>query len=55
MQMQIKQSSFVLNKKPFSLLVDNFTYLSSNISSTESDINIGLVKSWTANDRLMIT
>ena len=28
--------------------VDRFTYLSSNISSTESDINICLAKTWTA-------
>ena len=31
-----------------------FTYLSSNISSTESDVNMHLVKAWTAIDRLLI-
>ena len=35
-------------------LVDKFTYLSSNISSTESDINICLAKVWTTIDRLSI-
>ena len=35
-------------------LVDKFTYLSSSISSTESDISMCLVKAWTAIDRLLI-
>ena len=35
-------------------LVDNFTYLSSSVSSTERDINIYIVKAWTAIDRLLI-
>ena len=48
-----KQSSCVLNKKEsFLKLVDQFTYLGSNISSTESNVNIDLVKAWTAIDRL---
>ena len=34
--------------------VDQFTYLSSNMSSTETDINIHIGKAWTATDRLMI-
>ena len=32
-------------------LVDNFTYLESSVSSTETDINTRLAKTWTANDR----
>ena len=36
----------ILNGKPLKL-VDHFTYLSSNISSTESDINIHIGKAWT--------
>ena len=35
-------------------LVDKFTYLGSNISSTESDINIRIAKAWTAIDWLLI-
>ena len=34
--------------------VDQFTYLDSSISSTESDANIRHVKTWTAIDRLLI-
>ena len=49
----IKQSYCVLNislnGKPLKL-VNQFTYLSSNISSTESDVNIG--KAWMAIDKL---
>ena len=33
-------------------LVDQFTYLGSNISSTESDVNMRISKTQTANDRL---
>ena len=33
-------------------LVDKFTCLGSNISSTENDINTRLAKAWTAIDRL---
>ena len=60
--MQIKQSSSVLNKNELSpprdkplKLVDQFTYLGSNISSTESDVNLRIPKAWTAIDRLSIT
>ena len=35
-------------------LVDMFTYLGSNISSTESDVNIHRVKAWSAINRLSI-
>ena len=35
-------------------LVDKFVYLGSSISSTESDINMRLAKTWTAIDRLSI-
>ena len=31
--------------------IDQFTYLSNNISSTESDVNLHLVKAWTAINR----
>ena len=36
----------------FLKLVDKFTYLGSSVSSTENDINIWLVKAWTAIDIL---
>ena len=35
-------------------LVDKFTYLRSNDSSTENDINMQLVKAWTTINRLLI-
>ena len=35
-------------------LKDKFTYLGSSISFTESEINMHLVKAWTAVDRLLI-
>ena len=35
-------------------LVDPFTNLGSNISSTKSDVNSSLVKAWTAIDWLLI-
>ena len=35
-------------------LVDRFTYIGSNISSTENDVNIQLAKAWAAIDRLSI-
>ena len=35
-------------------LLDKFTYLSSSVSSTESDNEMRLVKAWTAIDRLSI-
>ena len=41
------------SRKPLKL-VDKFTYLGSNISSTESDDNIRLSKAWTAIKRLSI-
>ena len=40
-----------LNEKPLKS-VDQFLYLGSNISSTESDVNICTGKAWTAFDRL---
>ena len=42
---------YIQSGKPLKL-VDQFTYLSSNISSTESDVIICLMKLWNANDRL---
>ena len=44
---------FTLNDRPLKL-VDKFTYLISNVSSTESDDNICLAKAWTAVNRLSI-
>ena len=35
-------------------LVDNFTYLGSTVSSTETDINTRLTKAWTAINRLSV-
>ena len=35
-------------------LVDKFTYLGSNVSLSEKDIDTRLTKAWTANDRLSI-
>ena len=35
-------------------LVDKFTYLGSSVSSTEKDINMQLMKAWTAIDKLSI-
>ena len=35
-------------------LVDKFTYLGSNVSSTKTDINTWLAKVWTAIDRLLV-
>ena len=43
---------FSLNSKPQKLL-DQFLYLSNNISSTESNVNICIDKAWTAFDKLM--
>ena len=40
-----------VKKNPFKW-VDQFTYLGSNVSSTESDDNIGIDKVWNAIDRL---
>ena len=33
-------------------VVDQFIYLCNNISSTERDVNVNIVKVWTAVDRL---
>ena len=41
----------ILNGKPLKL-VNHITYFSSNISSTESDVNIPIEKEWTAIDGL---
>ena len=35
-------------------LIDKFTYLGCNVSSTETDINTRLAKAWTAIDRLSV-
>ena len=43
----------VIRSDPLKLM-DKFTYLSSSVSSTESDINIRLAKTWTTIDRLSI-
>ena len=56
--MQIRQSKTkkiisTLSGKPLKL-VDQFTYLGSNISSTESYVYIRQVKVWNAIDRLSI-
>ena len=44
---------FTLNSSSLKL-VDKFTYLGSNVSSTESDINTQLAKAWTTIDRLLV-
>ena len=53
--MFLKQKGTIpkLNSYPLKL-VKQFTYLGRNISPTESDINIRLMKAWTAIDRLSI-
>ena len=48
-----KGATFTLSDKPLKL-VDQFTYLGNNISSTERDVNICLVKARNAIDRLLI-
>ena len=40
--------------KYFGRLVDKFTYLGSNVSSTGTDINTRLAKAWTAIDSLSV-
>ena len=40
-----------LNDNPLKS-IDHITYFSSNISSTENDVNIQIRKAWTATDRL---
>ena len=42
-----------LNSSPLKL-VDKFTYFGSSVSSTERDVNIRLVKAWTANNMLLV-
>ena len=53
-----KASELIQLKKTFftriNHLVDKFSYLGSSVSSTENDINMRLVKAWTAIDRLKI-
>ena len=34
--------------------VDNFTFLGSSVSSTETDINMQLAKAWTAINKLLV-
>ena len=48
---RLKQDSAIstLNNKPLKL-VDHFIYFGSNISSTESDVNIRIGKAWNAID-----
>ena len=42
-----------LSSKPLKL-VDKFTYLERNISSTESDVNTCIGKVWTVTDKLLV-
>ena len=44
-----KESSHSLNGQPLDL-VDQFPYLRGNISSTDIDVNIRIVKVWTASE-----
>ena len=46
-----KDSVISLNDKPLKL-VDQFIYLGSNISSTESNVNVCIDKGWTGINRL---
>ena len=48
-----KQEGSIFSGKSFRF-IEKFAYLSSNITSTESNVNTQLVKAWTANDRLSI-
>ena len=48
---ELNQAISILNGKPLKLR-KQFSYLGSNISSTENDVSIG--KAWIAIDRLMI-
>ena len=55
MLMRVKQKGDISHPSGGLLkLVDQFTYLNSNISSTESNVNICLSKAWNAIDRLSI-
>ena len=49
--LQLYPAISTLNDKPLKL-VDYFIYLSSNISSSESDFNLRIGKAWTAIDSL---
>ena len=53
--MSFKQDGVIstLNRKPLNL-VDQFSFLNSNISSTESNVNICIEKTWTTIDWLSI-
>ena len=53
--MHFKQEKVIstLSSKPLKL-VDNLTYLGSNIASTEINVNICIGKAWPAIDRLSI-
>ena len=53
--MRINQTGDIFTLNGNSLkLIDKFTYLGSNVSSTEKDINTWLAKAWTANDRVSV-
>ena len=43
-----KQERAISTLRGRPLKIDKFTYLSSDISTTESDVNISLLKAWTA-------
>ena len=45
---------FILHVRAETSTVDKFTYLGSNVSSTETDINTWLAKAWIAIDRLLV-
>ena len=49
----MRKSISTLSGKPLKL-VDKFIYFDINILSTESDVNIDLVKAWNAINRLSI-
>ena len=50
----IKQMTFPHYEGTFLKLVDKFIYLGSSVSSTEKDIDMPLMKAWTAIDKLSI-
>ena len=52
--MYFKQEAITILSGNLLKLVGLFTYLNSNILSTESDVNIHIMKAWTAIDRLLI-
>ena len=47
-------NEFLLGHSSIQRLVDKFTYLGSNVSSTETDINTRLANAWTAIDKLTV-